>query len=243
MLSPSYRSLAVRPMECLEAGFALVKEQFWLLTGVTAVGMLLASLAPLGILLGPMCCGIYLVLFARMRGERIEFSLLFKGFDYFLESLIATLVQLGLTFLVMLPSLAVFLASFFVLLPHNQAGGGGPPVAPTFLLFLAVGLVSLVTFALMLVIVVLCAFVYPLIVDRKLSGLAAIKASVAAGRANFWGLLGLVVLNGLLGIVGVICCYFGVYFVLPICFAALAHAYREVFGLTTEPTPGFVPVG
>ena len=58
MLSPSYKSQAVRPMKCLEAGFALVKDQYWLLTGVTAVGMLLASLAPLGILQGPMFCGI-----------------------------------------------------------------------------------------------------------------------------------------------------------------------------------------
>ena len=230
-------------MKCLEAGFALVKDQYWLLTGVTAVGMLLASLAPLGILQGPMLCGIYLVLFARMRGERIEFGLVFKGFDYFLESLIATLVQLGLAVLVMLPSIAAFLAIFFVMLPDNQAGGGGPPVARTFFFFLVVGLLFLVTFALMLVIWVLCAFVYPLIVDRKLTGLAAIKASVTAGRANFWGLLGLVALNGLLGIVGVTCCYVGVFFVLPICFAALAHAYREVFGLTTEPPPAFVPVG
>lgn len=232
-------------MECLEAGWVLVKEQYWLLVGIAAVGILVASFVPLGILQGPMFCGIYLLLFARMRGQRVEFGLLFKGFDYFLESLIATLVQLGLSILVMLPSLAVFLVMTFVLMPQQRGGGGAQPQPPV-AFFLVAGFLALVAVVLMLVIGVLCAFAYPLIVDRKLSGLDAIKASVAAARSNFWGLLGLGVLNALLAVLGVTCCYVGVFFLLPICFASVAHAYREVFGLATalpgEP-PSLAPVG
>ena len=185
MPSPSYKSQAIRPVACLETGFALVKEQYWIMVGITAVGILLASIVPLGILQGPMSCGIYLLLFARMRSERIEFNLLFRGFDYFVESLIATLIQLGLVLLVMLPALAGVFASFFFLGPRPRAEGQGHTAAPTVAFFAAIGLIGLATVALVLVIGVLCLFTYPLIVDRKLSGLEAVKCSIAAARSNF----------------------------------------------------------
>ncbi len=46
---------------------------------------------------------------------------------------------------------------------------------------------------------------------------------------NIGGILGLILLNFGLGIVGVICCYVGVFFVTPVSFAAYAAAYRQVF--------------
>src|SRR4051812_15369261 len=90
---PTFNRNVVQPMECLKAGWALVKEQYWLFVGIMAVGILIAGVVPMGILMGPMMCGIYLVLLQHMRGRPIEFGMLFKGFDYFVESLIATLLQ------------------------------------------------------------------------------------------------------------------------------------------------------
>jgi uncharacterized membrane protein len=72
-------------------------------------------------------------------------------------------------------------------------------------------------------------FVYPLIVDRKLSGGEALRLSIRAGRANFMGLFGLVLLIGLLGLVGLLACYVGAIFVMPISFAAIVVAYQRVF--------------
>jgi uncharacterized membrane protein len=89
-------------------------------------------------------------------------------------------------------------------------------------------------------------FAYPLIVDRKLSGLNAVKLSIKAAMANFWRLLGLMLLTGLMNFIGVLLCYVGVFFVLPINFAAIAMAYEQVFGLgefqpnLPPPPPTFV---
>ena len=72
-------------------------------------------------------------------------------------------------------------------------------------------------------------FAFPLVADRKMSGLDAVKLSFRAGKANFGGVLGLILLNGVFSFVGVLCCIVGVYFYLPVAFAAQAVAYRRVF--------------
>ena len=86
-------------------------------------------------------------------------------------------------------------------------------------------------------------FAFPLIADSKMSGLDAVKLSIKADRANFGGVLGLVLLNGLFSIVGVLCCIVGVYFYLPVAFAAQAVAYRRVFPeiVTGFPAPPPTP--
>ena len=80
-----------------------------------------------------------------------------------------------------------------------------------------------------LVIQALFLFAYPLIVDRKLSGWEAIKTSYRAATKNLGGVLGLIFLNAGLGILGVLACYVGVFFVMPVTFASYAAAYRQVF--------------
>jgi len=67
--------------------------------------------------------------------------------------------------------------------------------------------------------------------DRKLSGVEAVKLSVKAGMANFWQILVLMLLNGLLGFAGALLCYVGLFLVMPVNFASLSVAYRQVFGL------------
>jgi uncharacterized membrane protein len=57
----------------------------------------------------------------------------------------------------------------------------------------------------------------------------AVKLSIKAGKANFGGILGLLLLNAGLGIVGVLCCYVGVFFIMPVSFASYVIAYRRVF--------------
>ena len=105
--------------------------------------------------------------------------------------------------------------------------------------------VGLLVFVLFAVIVSLAVhtiffFSYPLIVDRKLSGLDAIKTSVRAASKNIGGLLGLMLLLFCLGVVGVLACYVGVFFLMPISFASYAAAYRRVFpdiGVHNLPPP------
>jgi uncharacterized membrane protein len=72
-------------------------------------------------------------------------------------------------------------------------------------------------------------FAYPLIVDRKLAGLDAIKLSYRAALQNLGGIIGLLLLMCVLGILGVLACYIGVFLMMPVSFAAYAAAYRRVF--------------
>ena len=53
---------------------------------------------------------------------------------------------------------------------------------------------------LIMLVSVLFTFTYPLIVDRRLRGLDAVRTSAKAALANFWPLLGLLLLTGVTGI-------------------------------------------
>jgi uncharacterized membrane protein len=109
-------------------------------------------------------------------------------------------------------------------------------LATIFIWYLVFMLVILVvSFAVM----IFFLFPYALIVDRKLSGLDAIKLSIKAGSANFGGILGLLLLNFLLILVGVLACYVGAFFTMPISFASYATAYRKIFGDPPQASDAF----
>lgn len=223
-----YRRNAVKPMECLRLGWELIQGQYWLFVGMTFVGFLIGSAVPMGILMGPMMCGIYLAFFKRRRGEPIEFGLLFKGFDYFGNSVVAALLHALPIFAVVVPAYIVFYLGMFVSLAAlgNEPSGAG--VLGVFFMF------AVFIFVVMAVIIVLTigfTFSYPLIVDRKMAGFDSVKVSFKAAMANFWGLLAMVLLCGLLNFLGVMFCYVGVILTLPITYAAVAAAYEQVFGL------------
>ncbi|MFN2492514.1 MAG: hypothetical protein ABR501_06485 [Pyrinomonadaceae bacterium] len=210
---------------------------------MTAVGFLIGSFVPLGILMGPMMCGIYLALFQVRRSQPIEFGTLFKGFDYFSDSLIATLLHMIPMVVIFVPSYIIFYASFFLVL----ARPGGEPDPGTMLGFFGIFAVFwLVLMVILIVVSVAFTFAYPLIVDRRLSGLDAVKLSIKAAMGNFWRLLGLLLLTGMLSFCGLLLCYVGIFLAFPVSFAAVAMAYEQVFGLgdvqpnLPPPPPSFI---
>ena len=225
-----FRRNAVEPMECLKAGLSLIKQQYWLFVGITAVGVIIGSVVPLGILLGPMMCGIYLALFQTRRGQPIEFGILFKGFDFFGDSVVATLLHMIPIVVILVPTYILFYAAFFAMMVSQGGGEPDPGVMLGFFGFFAV--FWLVMIVLLVLLSVVFTFAYPLIVDRRLSGVDAVKLSIKAAMANFWRLLGLLMMTGLMGFVGMLFCYVGAFFVMPISFAAIATAYEQVFGLS-----------
>ncbi len=224
---PDFRPKAVEPVACIKAGWSLIRNQYWLFVGLSVVGVLIGSVVPFGILLGPMMCGIYLALFKTRRGQPVEFNDLFKGFDYFGDSVIATLLHLVPILVIFVPSYIVFYIGLFFMMPRN----GEPDPNSLFAFFGIFAVFWIVMVVIMIIISVAFTFAYPLIVDRRLSGLNAVKLSIKAGMANFWQLLGMLLLNGLISFVGVLLCYVGVFLVLPVSFAAIAAAYEQVFGL------------
>jgi hypothetical protein len=224
-----FRTGVIKPVECVKEAWALIKDQYWLFLGITFVGMFIGGAVPL-VLIGPMMVGIYLCLFRKMRGEPVDFGILFKGFDYFAQSLIAALLQMIPMVVIMVP----FYIVMFVLMMTSMPRGGGrmDPDASSRFMFTFFGFEAvfiLVMIAVGIAVNIFFMFAFPLIADRGLSGLEAVKLSIKAGKANFGGILGLLLLNAGIGLLGVLACYVGVFFIMPISLASYAVAYRRVF--------------
>jgi uncharacterized membrane protein len=233
-----FRRGVVAPLECIKEGWALIKEDYWLFFGITIVGLLIGGVIPI-ILMGPMMVGVFISFQTRQRNQPVEFGLLFKGFDQFVAGLIATVIKMIPLFILLIPYYIFIFGMMAVNMPRN--GEMSPDEARAFFMgFFGVEIVFfLAIMAVSIVIEIFFMLAYPLIADKKMSGLEAVKLSFRAGKANFGGILGLLLLNALFGIVGVLCCVIGVYFYLPVAFAAQAVAYRRIFPDTGTifPTP------
>lgn len=223
-----YKRKAVDPVECIKAGWELVKPQYWLFVGITFVAFFIGSAVPFGILMGPMMCGIYLACFARRRREPVEFGLLFKGFDFFGPSVIATLIHAVPIVAILIPTYVLFYASMVLAL---VAQGDEPNPLALLGVLGTFSLIVLVVVVLIIIISIGFTFVYPLIVDRRLTGLDAVKLSFKAAMANFWRLLAMGLLTAVMAMVGMAICYVGMFLVFPISYGAIASAYEQVFGL------------
>jgi uncharacterized membrane protein len=222
----------VRPFECLSEAWSLIIPRYWLFLGITLVGALIGGALSI-VLLGPMMCGMFYCVLRHMRGELVRFEDLFKGFDYFLQSFIAVLIEAIPIAVVLLP---VYLGLvFYTVATTMEAMARGespfPQLVPMAFVYggfiLAVSLLGLI-------VGIFFVFTFPLIVDRKLSGVDAIKTSVAAAMANIGGVAGMMLLTFVLSLAGMLFCYVGVFFVFPITFTTHAVAYRRVFPAIVE---------
>ena len=220
-LAPFNRGV-VSPVETLKAGYERVKPDYWLFVGMCAVAMIIGQAVPMGILMGPMMCGLYLSFFSKRRGLPIEFGPLFKGFDYFGQSVVASILHVVPMIAIIIPAYFIgYLGTIGVFLALGADNSGIASV----LMFILLILFWLLVVALLLGVSIGFSFAYPLSVD-------AVKLSFKAAFANFWGLLGMAVLSALLSLVGVMLCYVGVLLVFPITLGAVAMAYEQVFGLS-----------
>jgi uncharacterized membrane protein len=216
----------ISPMECIKEGWALIKDQYWLFFGITVVGLLIGGLVPV-VLLGPMMVGIFLCLQQRQRNQPVEFGLLFKGFDQFVPSLIVAVLKMIPIFIILIPYY-IFIFGMMAAMPRGRPS---PDDSQQFV-FTLLGfelLFAIIIITVSVLVEMFFMFAFPLVADRKMSGLDAVKLSFKASRANMGGVLGLMLLNGLFTILGVLTCFIGVYFYLPIAIASQAVAYRRVF--------------
>lgn len=219
-----FRTGVIRPVECFREGWQLIKDEYWLFFAITLVGMLLGSLIPI-VGVGVMFCGIYYCLLQKMNGQKFEFGDLFKGFNYLVPSLIATLVIIIPSFISVFFIYGSMIAVLFSM--TDQRGRFNDAALPAlfgtmFVEGVALGLLLGCLHALIM-------FAYPLIVERNLSGVDAFKLSARAVWRNLSGVVGIIALEFLLGLAGYLVCGVGVYFTIPIMFAAVAVAYRKVF--------------
>jgi hypothetical protein len=220
MLNNEFTTGQVRPVEIFREAWELIRERFWPLLGFTILGLLIGSVVPV-VLIGPMMCGIFLIMFRVIDRQKIGFDDLFKGFDYIWKSLPVSL-------LIMVP---MFILILVVYIPMIAMALAAPKMDQTEL-FAFLG--GWVIFEFLVVLLMVCfhtllIFAFPLVADRGLSGLAAAKLSIRAVRANLKGVAGLMGLSAIAVLVGYVILCIGVYLALPIIFMSQAIAYRRIF--------------
>lgn len=226
--SVEFRVVPIRPSECVENARKLVGEDYWLFLGICIVGMMVGSAGPMGILLGPMMCGIHICYRNRDRGRPVRFEMLFKGFDHFLEGLVASVIIVCAMTAVIMPA---YFLMFFGMLGFGFPGRGGPGnlnIAFGGMLGLMAIFYTLLIVATMLMDAI-TMFAFPLIVDRKMKGIDALKLSAKAAWANRSGVLGLVLLVSVIQLLGMLLCVIPGILFIPYRFAAYHLAYDRVF--------------
>ncbi len=218
----------IQPIECMKEGWELIKSDYWLFFAITIVGLLIGGAVPI-VLIGPMLCGVYLCFLKKADGGRPEFGDMFKGFDYFMPGLIATAVMVGIFFAA---SFVLIIIPFFLVMALT-IGSGSPELG--FILMFVMCILMFIFGVFAACIHALIVFTHLLIVDRKMDGFDAVKLSAKASWQNINGVVGFIVVQFVLSILGLLAFVVGAYLVLPIIYAGTTVMYRKIF------PPMFIP--
>ncbi|MEZ5344060.1 MAG: hypothetical protein R2681_00765 [Pyrinomonadaceae bacterium] len=225
-----FNTNVIKPVECYKEGWQLIKGQYWLLFGVTIIGAMIGGMS-MYVLIGAMICGIFLCFFKAIDGEQVQFEDLFKGFRYFFPSLFVTI-------LIIVPTLVVF-ALMYAPLIMASVMGTRLSEEEIFALLAGTFAVDFVVAIIMVCFHTLLVFAYPLIVDKNLSGVAAVRLSIRSVWKNLRGVAGLWGIGFLISLLGILLCFVGTYFTIPIIIAGNVVAYRKIFpadrGTTDRP--------
>jgi hypothetical protein len=220
----------IKPIECYQTAWTLVKPRYGLMLGITLVGILIGSMGPFGLLLGPMMCGIFICYLKLQRGEEVEFNTLFTGFEFFMPGFIVALVQVIPLMIIQLPWLVWIMYLSFSQAMNAPRGRRADPFdiyTPTF--FFSLGIHVVVLTVASVILQGLFVFGYGLVVERKMNGLDAAKLSARAAFGNFGGIIGIVGINLVLGLAGALLCFVGGIFLMPITMGVWTVAFRKVF--------------
>jgi uncharacterized membrane protein len=225
MFMNEFQTGVIQPVECMKEGWELIKDQYWLILGITFVGMLIAGVIPFGIGIGAMYCGIYYVILLKMDGKPVEFGELFKGFNYFVPGLVASLILIvpaAISFIFIYGTMMAFIFG-------SMDSRGRLDETVLYGMFATLFVEGIVVALILSCLHAFTMFAYPLIVDKNLNGFDAFKLSARAVLGNLSGVIGIILVEFVMGVVGYMALGIGLYFVLPVMFAGVTVAYRKVF--------------
>ena len=240
MTNNDFYSGAINAGDCVSNAWNLVKQNYGLYLGIALVGMILSGCIPCVslFLVGPILGGIYYVVLREMRGEPVEFGMMFKGFEKFVPLMVIGLIQAipeiigqGLRLVVQFGQIGLGGSSgrggrdFF-------ASNGADILAGGFLIVIAIVAMVLILFGVAWR--VLLFFAIPIALEREIGPVDAMKLSARAATSNIGGLIVLFIFEFLIALLGIIALCIGIFFVIPIIYAANAFAYRQVFPLIEQ---------
>jgi hypothetical protein len=217
------RRINIRPIALLQQGYEFIKSDYWLFLGLSVVALVIGSLVPFGILLGPMMVGIWLCFREREEGKTTSFDTLFRGFDSFGTSLVALLLHLAIMFAMFMIFLIPFVILMALLLPALENGGGAGIIVFIIGAGLYVGVILLLMilqFAMM--------FSFQLIADKGFTAWDSVVGGYKLVYKNLLGILLYAIVVGIVSIVSMLLCFIPFILFLPIFYASLFLLYREM---------------
>jgi len=167
-------------------GWTLVKAD---LGNYIVMALLFVLLSGVPLIQGALVAGFHIFTMKKLMGRPAELGDLFKGFNLFIPTLVASL----------LIGLFTFAGTLLCIIPG-------------------------------MVVAAMYKFTYLFIVDKKMDFWPAMQASHAMVKNDYVGFTLFLVLAFLVNVLGVLCCIVGVLVTIPITFAAITVAYKEIVG-------------
>jgi uncharacterized membrane protein len=249
MDSIQYQRGAIDAGGCVSQAWELVKRNLGLYIGVGLVTMILISCIPFVnfFLIGPMMGGFAYIVLRDLRDEPVDFGMLFKGFEKFLPLMVLGLIQAipGILFQILQYVVDLSSLALGTLTPIAASSEFAEPGLSTLQAgaFTGLAIVFLGYFVLQMLWNAALTFAIPLVIERNASIGDAITLSLGAVFSNLGGLIVLVIINFLVGLLGVIACFIGIFVAMPVTLASYVIAYRYVFpyfepsNVNTAPPP------
>jgi uncharacterized membrane protein len=200
---------------------------------------ILGSIAHL-VLYGPLYGGFLYFYIQMVRGKECQVGTAFAGFGpQFVPLMLAGMLIMLVSFLCMLPGIGAVIAGVLSLgligMSPNQAQEALQAASIGVVLLLVAGV--LLSIFLMMLVTIFLQFTYPLILDKGLDLMPALKLSFQRCARNWLTITLLMILGGLLNMAGTLLCGVGLLFTIPWNFAAMAVAYDKLFPGETAKTP------
>ena len=174
------------PGRWISEGWALVQAD---LGNYVLIALLFFLLSGVPLIQGALIAGFHIYTIKRLSGRNAQIGDLVKGFDFFLHSLVASI-----------------LIGFF-----------------TFLGVLALIIPGLVVAA-------MYKFTYLFIVDKRMEFWPAMQASHNLVKNDYFGFTMFLILAFLVNVLGFLCFIVGLFVTVPVTFAAITIAYKELVG-------------
>ena len=167
-------------------GFDLVKKD---LGNYILISLIFFLLNGVPLIQGALIAGFHIFTMKKLMGRKAEFGDLFKGFNFFVPTLVASL----------LIGIFTFAGTLLCIIPG-------------------------------LVVAAMYKFTYLFIVDKRMDFWPAMQASHAVVKRDYVGFTLFLILMALVNILGALCCIVGLLVSIPVTFAAITVAYKEIVG-------------
>ena len=221
---------------CISNAWEMIKQNYGMYLGIAVLAIVLTGCIPcLNLfLIGPVIGGVFYVVLRNMRGEPVEFGMMFKGFEKFVPLMVIGLIQSIPGIIAQVIQYGVRFAGLGLNGGRNgdfqffQASDRDFALAGGMMVIAIVGSIAFMIFA--FVWWAIFFFAIPLAMEHDLSPVDAIKLSAQAAFANIGGLIVLLIFQVLVVLLGLVMVCIGVFLIsIPIIYAANAFAYRQVF--------------